>query len=301
MAKIELYKKFFGLTSNTQIFEELIATLLPTNRTYDFFVNWEKVYGNIEKFKIEIGILGSLSNSKNFDKDLQEMLTEYPKVARVIPLLIAVRSERFDILEDLATARIYSFDFKKEFTKNDINKFICLAKKSGIEELFRTIRVLHDYLLGVEVGLDTNARKNRSGNFMEAVIEKELNHIKSKDGGFEIFPKGQFNRLKEYGVNVPAELQYRTPDFCIKKGGKLLSIEVNFYSGQGSKPQEIVDAYINRQNELRNSGWIFIWITDGYGWQQGQNQIKKAIEQMDYVMNIIFVKRGFLQLVLEDL
>jgi len=96
-------------------------------------------------------------------------------------------------------------------------------------------------------------------------------------------------------------LQYRTPDFAVKKGNKLISIEVNFYSGQGSKPQEIVDAYINRQNELRKNGWGFIWITDGHGWCEGQNQIKKALEQMDYVMNISFVKRGFLQSVIQDL
>ena len=301
MARIESYKKFFGLSSAEKICEELTASLLPTNRTYDFFVGWDKAYANIEKFKVEIGILGSLSSTKNFEQDLRKILIEYPKVAKVIPLLIAVRDERFDVLEDLASAKVYSFDFKKEITGDDIDKIIYFTKESGIEGLFKTIRILHDYLLGVEVGLDTNARKNRSGTFMENVIENELNRIKNEVDGCEVFPKGRFNKLKEYGVSVPTELQYRTPDFSIKKADKLLSIEVNFYSGQGSKPQEIVDAYINRQGELRENGWGFIWITDGYGWRQGQNQIKKAVEQMDYVMNISFVKRGFLQSVIQDL
>jgi type II restriction enzyme len=301
MAKIESYKKFFGFKTIEDIHKNLVDSLLPTNRTYDFFVNWEKVRSNIEKYKVEIGILGSLSNTKNFEQDLRKILTEYPKVVKVIPLLIAVRDEKFDVLENLASARVYSFDFRKEITKDDIEKIIYFVKESGIEDLFKTIRVLHDYLLGVEVGLDTNARKNRSGTFMENVIEGELKHIKTKVDNFEIFPKGRFNKLEEYGVNVPTELQYRTPDFAIKKSKKLISIEVNFYSGQGSKPQEIVDAYINRQNELRKNGWDFIWITDGHGWHQGQNQIKKAVEQMDYVMNISFVKRGFLQSVVQDL
>lgn len=153
----------------------------------------------------------------------------------------------------------------------------------------------------VEVGLDSNARKNRSGSFMEKVVEEELQNISKEFKDIEIFPKGKFSKLEERGVKVPKELQHRTPDFAIKKGTKLLSMEVNFYSGQGSKPQEIVDAYINRQRELQNSGWQFIWITDGNGWRQGQNQIRKAIEQMDFVLNINFIKKGFLKHILSKM
>ena len=76
--------------------------------------------------------------------------------------------------------------------------------------------------------------------------------------------------------------------------------EVNFYSGQGSKPQEIVDSYINRQRELKEDGWGFVWITDGEAWRGGQNQILKAIEQMDFVLNINFAKKGFLKYILEN-
>jgi len=187
MAKIESYQKFFGFKTTENIHKNLVDFILSTNRTYDFFVNWKKVRSNVEKFKFEIGILGSLSNTRNFEQDLRKVLTEYPKVVKVIPLLIAVRNERFDVLEDLASARVYSFDFKKEITKEDIEKIIYFVKESGVENLFKTIRVLHDYLLGVEVGLDTNARKNRSGTFMENVIEGELRHIKTKIDNFEIF------------------------------------------------------------------------------------------------------------------
>jgi type II restriction enzyme len=87
---------------------------------------------------------------------------------------------------------------------------------------------------------------------------------------YTLFPKGKFRHLaKSYGVQIPQALQERTPDFSIQKGEQLLSLEVNFYSGQGSKPLEIVDAYINRQRELKRSGWEFVWITDGNGWRKG--------------------------------
>ena len=161
---------------------------------------------------------------------------------------------------------------------------------------------MHDYLYGVEVGLDSNARKNRSGSFMENIIGQSLDEIRQSVKNVEIFPKGTFRNLAtKHGLQIPLSLKDRTPDFTIRKGNQLLSIEVNFYSGQGSKPQEIVDAYINRQRELKRSGWEFIWITDGNGWRKGQNQISKAIRQMDFVMNISFVKKGFLKYVIEEL
>lgn len=300
MAKIQSYKSFFGFNNVEQISDAFIGSLLFTNRTYDFFVNWEKVKANVEKFKVEIGILGTLTQSKNFDKDLEKILTEYPKTVKVLPLLVAMHDEKFDVLEDIHKNQVHCFDCTKGLTQADIKKFIQFVKKSGIQELFKTIRALNDYLLGVEVGLDSNARKNRSGNFMERVVEEELQNISKNFKDVEIFPKGRFGKLEERGVKVPKELQHRTPDFAIKKGVKLLSMEVNFYSGQGSKPQEIVDAYINRQRELQNSGWQFVWITDGNGWRQGQNQIRKAIEQMDFVLNISFIKKGFLKHILGE-
>lgn len=84
-------------------------------------------------------------------------------------------------------------------------------------------------------------------------------------------------------------------DFVVRSGDKYFNIEVNYYSGQASKPQEIVDAYINRNNELKTSGWEFIWITDGDGWRHGTNQLSKAFKEIDYVLNVSLSQKGFLQ------
>ena len=303
MANIKSYKSFFGFKSHQEIRDAFCGSLLATNRTYDFFVNWKKVQSNIEKFKIEIGILSTLTRSKSFEKELEAILLEYPKTAQVLPLLIAMRDARFDVLENLENASVYTFDFSQKLTKNSAQKILDFVKQSGIaSSLFTQIKVLHDYLYGVEVGLDSNARKNRSGSFMENIIGQSLDEIRQSVKNVEIFPKGTFRNLAtKHGLPIPHSLRDRTPDFSIRRGNQLLSIEVNFYSGQGSKPQEIVDAYINRQRELKRSGWEFIWITDGNGWRKGQNQISKAIEQMDFVMNISFVKKGFLKHVIEQL
>jgi len=78
----------------------------------------------------------------------------------------------------------------------------------------------------------------------------------------------------------------------------LLIIEVNFFSGTGSKPQEIVDSYINRQNELLENGFYFIWITDGFGWKGQKNQIRKGLELIDYPLNLHFARKGLLEKIL---
>lgn len=301
MSNIENYKNFFHFKSLDEVVNSFSKTILTTNRTCDFFVNWKKVRNNVEKYKFEIGTLSALANSTEFDKDLRRMLSEYPKVAKILPLLIAVRDCKFDILENIETIDVVCLDIKDSLSQDDIEKLIIFAKKTGIEELFKTIKVLHDYLIGVEVGLDTNARKNRSGNFMEKIIETELENAKNKIH-FDVLPKKGFKNIaKLHNIIVPNGLLNRTPDFTIKKGEKLISIEVNFYADSGSKPQEIVDSYINRQRELREAGWSFIWITDGKAWIGGTNQLRKAFENMDYVMNLSFVKKGFLEYVIDSL
>ena len=122
--------------------------------------------------KIEIGILGTLTRAKSFENDLKAILLEYPKTAQVLPLLIAIRETRFDILENLEPASITTSDFAQKTTEKSVKKILHFVRQSGIaSSLFRRIKVLHDYLYGVEVGLDSNARKNRSGSFMEKNIQ----------------------------------------------------------------------------------------------------------------------------------
>jgi type II restriction enzyme len=298
MANIEIYNKFFKYDSVEKINKAFTSSLLTTNRTYDFFVNWKKIKQNVDKYKKEIGLLSSLVGSKNFEKELKETLLEYPKTANVIPLLVAIRDKKFDVLKNLDEGELINIDLSQNLDDKSIVKLVDFAKNSGIEDLFQIIKVLSDYIYGVEVGLDSNARKNRSGTFMESVIADELDKIQSTIDNLIIFPKSTFSKLEEHGVKIPNGLKDRTPDFSIKKDNTLFSIEVNFYSGQGSKPQEIVDSYINRQRELKKSNWNFIWITDGSGWRGGQNQILKGFHNIDYVMNINFVKKGFLAYIL---
>jgi type II restriction enzyme len=108
--------------------------------------------------------------------------------------------------------------------------------------------------------------------------------------------------LANYGFEISNSLKERKADFIIiKDNGAVINIEVNFFSDTGSKPQEIVGAYIDRQRELRQGGHYFIWVTDGSGWNGQRNQMIRAFDELDYVLNTSFVKRGFLQKIIEEI
>ena len=133
-----------------------------------------------------------------------------------------------------------------------------------------------DYLLGVEVGLDTNARKNRSGLFLETLVDETLRELSSRHPNLVVINQKTFGYVEEkYDIIIPPTLRDRKFDFAIINQGKATTIEVNFYSGTGSKPSEIVSSYINRGEVLAAAGWKFVWLTDGMGW-------KKDVETSSY-------------------
>lgn len=308
MAKAEVYGKALDTEDLDEIVEEFIGSIVDTNRGYNFFVDWNKVINNAKKHRVEINILNSLLGSRNLEDDFRNLLKRYPEVTPVIPILIAVRDLRLKVVEDFSAPdiNIMNFDFspRKELSETEIDKIFHFCKKAGILYLFadKNIRNLEDYVFGVEVGMDTNARKNRSGKAMEMLLEPEIQRLNEKYG-FDFISQNRFFKLRDAypSLNIPAELRDRKFDFVLIKGDRAVNIEVNYYAGGGSKPQEIVDSYINRMNDLKAYDWEFIWVTDGDGWLSGKNQIQKAFVKQDYILNINFIRRGILEAVFDSL
>ncbi|MCC6502366.1 MAG: type II restriction endonuclease [Deltaproteobacteria bacterium] len=266
------------------------------NRRFDFFVDWQKIKRNVERYKIEISLLNSLIGSKNIRFDFSELIKKYPEVLPVLPLIIAVRDAAIHLIGDNELTKTFHFT-KRVPSNSDLKDIIFFADRSGILNLFSDFKIkdLRDYLLGVEVGMDTNARKNRSGYAMELAAKPYIESLKKEipDVDIEFFKTFKYIGQK-YKINIPKNLLNRKTDYVVRKGKTFINIEVNYFDGQGSKPQEIVDSYINRQNELYEAGWKFIWVTDGRGWKDGINQITKGFSEIDYLLNLSFAKKGLL-------
>lgn len=288
---------------------EFIATLNKSIITWDYFSDFNKASKNIFRIKIQLNILNSLLGESCIKDKFFKIIDEYPEVREVLPILIATRKEKLKempiinsdslIVED----RSYLFDKKIQTSnsiKNDLWYFIV---NTGLIEIFKNnkIKNLEDYVFGVEVGLDSNARKNRTGKLMENVVEKFVSDFCSKNK-LEYIPQATKTKIfDKFGIEIKMDVDNkkrgeRKFDFAIfnKTNKKLTIIETNYYGSTGSKPSSIAREYIDLEKILIKENIRFIWVTDGLGWKKMQNPLGKTINENKHVINLTMLKNGVL-------
>ena len=152
---------------------------------------------------------------------------------------------------------------------------------TGLAEIFQSRRIknLVDYVFGIETGLDTNARKNRSGHIMEGMVARILS-----DNGIQFRQEVYSSEFSELSVLGTDEKRF---DFYIETPMKKYLIEVNFYSGGGSKLNEVARAYTELAPKVNSvAGFEFVWITDGIGWKSARNKLEEAYNTIHSVYNL---------------
>ncbi|HCW03641.1 MAG TPA: hypothetical protein DGK91_03315 [Clostridium sp.] len=161
----------------------------------------------------------------------------------------------------------YIFSIKhleKGLNDKQIEEYLFFFEKMGLKHLFLNLieKNVVDYVIGVLVGIDTNGRKNRGGIAFELACQPIIEEICQKYG-IKLLIQKQFKVLKKYGFNVSEDIANRKADFILFKDNKCMNMEVNYFGGSGSKPEEIIDSYINREKDLKKDGILFAFITDG--------------------------------------
>ena len=278
-----------------RFFEYLLSSFKDTIRTYDFFVAWQKVLGNVSQIEVALNILNSLIGKENIADKLKMLIKSYPEVVPVIPLLIAVRGASIKVA-DLGGDIEYSFAKKQTYTAEEIDKIVFFAEKSGLLKILqdKSVKNLVDYAIGVEVGLDTNARKNRSGTAMENLIEVYVEAI-CKKHGYKYLAQATVSKIKQsFGKIVETDKADRHFDFAIDTGDKLYLMEVNYYGAGGSKLKSVAGEFSNLFNLVKNDTTGFIWVTDGLGWHTANRPLRETFNVTDHVMNINMIEQGLL-------
>ena len=286
-------------------FEFLYKNFLPTLATYDYFVDWNKVLENKFKYEIQLNILNSLLNLKEmeFKERFFEILRTYPEVIESFPILLATREKELIFVIDILDLNINRFVFvKKPYLLNNelIEYYYYFFIKTGLKNLFCKYRVknLVDYVFGVEVGLNSNARKNRTGKMMEYIVFKHLENFCIKNPSFIFIEQATQQKIYEnFGVSIQIDKNSRRFDFALfnQITKKLYLIEVNFYSGGGSKLKATAGEYQYLNDFLKSQGIEFIWITDGKGWLTALNPLEETFNHNDYVINLYMLKLGILE------
>jgi type II restriction enzyme len=274
-----------GFDDEQQYLDYFFNTLLKTNRTYDFYVDWKKVRRNLRKLVREISLLNALTKIRPEERrrELTEIFTHYPETIPVIPFIIAVREKSMLVLElgERIVYRSMTFTGQRSLIDAEwsthVDDLVYFCEQVGVLTLFDEINDLYAYLLGVEVGLDTNARKNRSGTFFQDLVQILL---KRKLSNLDV-------KLETEDSSITTTSRRKRADFVIYVDDRpRIAIECNFYYGTGSKPIETASSYIDLQNRIRErEDFSFIWITDGPGWKQMKQTIVRSFHELDFPMN----------------
>lgn len=254
-----------------------MSQLQETNQTLDFFCDFDKISQNVEDIKLSLCMLNSLIGSTNMRKSVEIIWNRDKSAFNVMDILIAVRSEgKKKVLDSLGhcvalDSLFQSVDGVMEFLDN-----------TGLTEIFQSKKIndLIDYVFGIETGLDTNARKNRSGHVMESMVARILNKNRI-DYRQEVY-SSQWPEITE--VLGDDEKRF---DFVIKTKCKTYLIEVNFYSGGGSKLNEVARSYSDIAPKINSvPGFEFVWITDGVGWRSAKNKLQEAYSIIPSIYNL---------------
>jgi len=287
--------------NSDEVFKFLIDTLKDTITQWDYFVNWSKVFKNIKKIEMDLNLLNYLIGKENIKEEFKKLLMQYPSIFRTIPVLIALRNNDFKILSEYGYNNFqysdFSFKSKKNISENEIKKTIEFVVKSGFLNLLssKKIKNIVDYVIGVEVGIDSNGRKNRIGKTMEGILEFFINDI-CKRNKFEYIEQATAPKIKKkWNLNLTVDKSSRKIDFAIYNGKKLYLIETNFYGGSGSKLKSTAGEYKTMFDYWKNDGHKFIWITDGAGWVTTHLPLRETFNYTDFILNLEMLSKKILE------
>ena len=265
-------------------FKTFMSQLSETNATLSYWTDFPKVKTNVANIEIKLNTLNYLLGKEDLRAAVTELWNNDKRVFEVLQILIACRKHdkkkvinvdaEFVLLESYLT------------TLDGVMEFI---EGTGLAKIFKdkNVKNLVDYVFGVEVGLDSNARKNRSGDAMEDTVELII-----KGSGLKY-------RKEVYSSEWPAITKAlgtdkKRFDFVIETKEKTYLAEVNFYSGGGSKLNETARSFTELAPKINAvDGFEFLWVTDGKGWENAKNKLQEAYYTIPSVYNLSTL-RGFL-------
>ncbi len=257
-------------------FDLFMSQLIETNAELGFYSDFGKVSENVNKIAIKLNQLNYLVGKNDIRQAIHELWEENPKTFDVLDLLIAIRKKE----QKKAIGRDGRIRLIDDYLKTEAG-VVEYIEDTGLKEVLQNKKItnLVDYVFGVEVGLDTNARKNRSGHIMENKIAClfRKNDLQFRQ---EVYST-EFEEIKCLGKDQ------KRFDFVIETASKNFLIEVNFYSGGGSKLNEVARSYSELAPKINSfHNYEFVWITDGFGWQSARNKLEEAFYVIPSIYNL---------------
>ena len=268
-------------------FNVFISQLRETNATLDFYCDFPKITKNVADIEISLNTLNYLIGKEDLRTAVQALWNRDKRVFEVMDILIATRKkdDKKYIDNDGSMHSIHSLF-------SSVSGVIKFIEDTGLDNVFKNkeIKDLVDYVFGVETGLDTNARKNRSGEITETLVARIFDNA-------GVTYRQQVSSKEFPDISDALGADQKVFDFVIEATDKTYLIEVNFYSGGGSKLNEVARSYTELAPKINGvSGFEFVWITDGEGWNSAKNKLEEAFATIPSIYNLTTISELIKQL-----
>lgn len=274
-------------------------TLSTTNRTPEYYVNWNKVETNTKKYELELNTLNYLIGKDNIISEARTLFLKQPDLLKAIPSLIAARERELDVLiiDDKDNMGFFNIDFA-DIDLTNIEEYIDFIQDTGLFDFLKNHaqKSLVDFVYGIETGLDSNARKNRSGETMENVLERNVKkHCNQLGYKYKIEATATWIK-NNWGIDVPVDKSDRRFDAAIYDDIKneIYVIETNYYGGGGSKLKSVAGEFKSLNHLVNGNDIHFVWVTDGQGWHTARTPLAEAFADINYIFNLEMLRKEFI-------
>ncbi len=262
-----------------------LKTLEETNIELNDLIDIEKIIKIIDELQIKLNTLNYIisSNQIELNKKIEKLFISQPEVFLVLPYLVAISKDK--IKKNNFLFRINNEIQNLSNFLNSPKSIISFLELSGLSRLILDGKIKNfvDFLTGIEIGLDTNARKNRIGFKNEKEIDNIITNAFSK---YQYISIDRQLILEEFKNKV--FLKNKKIDFVLTNhlNNKKVIIETSYYNSSGSKIIETAKSFekLNQIiSEIQN--YYFLWIADGTGINLTSSFITKNSEQFNFISN----------------
>lgn len=262
-------------------FNQFMSQLSETNATLSFWTDFDKIRKNVASVEIKLNTLNYLIGKEDLRLAITKLWNNDKRVFDVLLILVACRKrDKKKVVNDKAEFVLL------ESYLDTLDGVIEFIEGTGLAQVFqdKNIKNLVDYVFGVETGLDSNARKNRSGDAMEDTVELII-----KSSGLQYRKEVVSSEWPEITKTLGTDK--KRFDFVITTKKKTYLFEVNFYSGGGSKLNETARSFTEIGPKINSvPGFEFVWVTDGKGWNSARNKLQEAYNSIPSVYNLLTLK-----------
>lgn len=298
--------EYLNLSSNEKL-NFFMETRSSLSFLASYWFNFENVQKNLELYDSpDLYTLDYLIGKS--DEEINDFFRSRSSLLLLLPYLLGIRDNKFEkpylkrILKVQDIDGVYYLNFN-EIDEENIDAYLKFLHDSGLSWVLRSglKKSVHDYAVGVEAGMDSNGRKNRSGDMGELYLETVLKDIAERKGWICNGQTTKENIKEWYNLDLDETFGNRRFDGSIYNPvrRKLYLFEVNNFNSGGSKSKASATEFKDLHNRFSRTNHEFIYITDGRGWDSDKSHLFEAMEYIGKVFNYKMIEAGYLSDYLE--